>query len=142
MKVHCKPCFIFMLRTTGPGMPCGVAEPRSRGGHGPAGRGSGRRNMATYVEIIRHEFPDIDLELFQYVTGEVAGLLQPCVPLPTEPRPKLRNPHCPGDSERTRRPAYRRLIDPGTPGVSAPSHASGWVVGTKPHTMPLGSGSQ
>ncbi|XP_055501839.1 ATP-binding cassette sub-family F member 3 [Leucoraja erinacea] len=50
-------------------MPCGVAEPRSRGGHGPAGRGSGRRNMATYVEIIRHEFPDIDLELFQYVTG-------------------------------------------------------------------------
>ncbi|XP_078420530.1 ATP-binding cassette sub-family F member 3 isoform X1 [Cetorhinus maximus] len=25
--------------------------------------------MATYVEIIRHEFPDIDSELFQYVTG-------------------------------------------------------------------------
>ncbi|XP_048460215.1 ATP-binding cassette sub-family F member 3 isoform X2 [Rhincodon typus] len=31
----------------------------------PAGGG----NMATYVEIIRHEFPDIDSELFQYVTG-------------------------------------------------------------------------
>lgn len=34
--------------------------------------------MATYVEILKSEFPEIDSELFDYITGERPGLELPC----------------------------------------------------------------
>lgn len=30
--------------------------------------------MATYVEIVKNEFPEIDSEVFSYITGERAGV--------------------------------------------------------------------
>lgn len=30
--------------------------------------------MATYVEIVKNEFPEIDSEVFAYITGESAGM--------------------------------------------------------------------
>lgn len=29
--------------------------------------------MATYVDILKNEFPEIDSELFDYITGETPG---------------------------------------------------------------------
>lgn len=29
--------------------------------------------MATYVDILKREFPEIDTELFDYITGETPG---------------------------------------------------------------------
>ena len=37
--------------------------------------------MATYVEILKSEFPEIDSELFDYITGERPGSEPPCAGL-------------------------------------------------------------
>lgn len=34
--------------------------------------------MATYVDILKSEFPEIDTELFDYITGERPGTDLPC----------------------------------------------------------------
>lgn len=33
--------------------------------------------MATYVDILKNEFPEIDSELFDYITGETLGTEPP-----------------------------------------------------------------
>lgn len=49
------------------------AEPRPA--HAQQRGAQGRpANMATYVEIVKNEFPEIDSEVFAYITGESAGV--------------------------------------------------------------------
>ena len=82
--------------------------------------------MATYVDILKSEFPEIDSELFDYITGETPGPEPPrsrCLPArsgwygPAFSLPVSRGPLlC---SRRANELTRVRLTRAGTPGGTA-----------------------